>query len=205
MTTNANPNTDTNRDEELKKVIAALYHRTTQLIKEEFPEYNVSGHVRYHNYLGPFLVFELKNEAEQSHYSCGFLFNELAEKLKDPNHAKQWIASFYVDMMDENVNKPLPTEPKDAEEANAIIRDVVLPYCLKSLREEFGDNVAHVKFTNHPKAGAILEAGIPSIKDGHNVCAIPINLLLALYLLNRDCAELIINGLYKLRKDAGLE
>lgn len=204
LTTNENTNVENsnteNREEELKKLITALFHRTTVALKTEFPEYEVSGHVRHHQVFGPFFAFDLKLNDKQ--YSCGFMFNELIEKHKDFEHAKQWLASFFIDMIDEEVSKPFPTEAKNAEEANAMIRDIVLPHCLKSITEEFGENKVHVKLSNHEKLGGILESGFVNITTGKNICGVPVNLLLALYLLNRDCADLVINGLYKIQEEA---
>lgn len=205
LTTNTNTNSETNKDEQLEKVIPALFHRSKALLNIEFPQYKITGHVRQHHFLGPFLAFELIEDNNDTTYACGFMFNELLERHKDKDDAKQWLASFFIDMIDEQVNKPLPLEPKNGEEANALIQDVVLPYTLKSIREEFGETKIHVRFTQHPKAGPVLEAGFPDIPPGNKVCAIPVNLLLALYLLNRDCAEPIINGLYALQEEAHIQ
>jgi hypothetical protein len=57
----------------------------------------------------------------------------------------------------------------------------------------------------HEQAGPVLEAGFPAIKEGNNVCAMPFHLLLTMQLLNRDPADPVVNGLYKIRKEHGLE
>jgi len=205
MTTDVNPNQDKKREEEAKKLVAAIYGRTLQMLQIEFAEFKVEGQIIHHLSLGPLFAYQLKSNDSDAHYACGFLINELLEKHKDAARAQQWLASFYIDMIDEGVSKPLPKPPQSKEESTKLFDQVIMPHCMQSVRDEFQDEKVHIGLSLHEKAGPVVEAGFPSIKEGNNVCAMPIQYLLTLHLLNRDPAEPIVNALYRIREESGLE
>ncbi|MGO4372331.1 hypothetical protein AB4Z21_16480, partial [Paenibacillus sp. MCAF20] len=75
----------------------------------------------------------------------------------------------------------------------------------EAIRSEFAPEKVHVGLDMHPEQGPVLEAGFPSIIDGNNVCAVPLHLLFTHLMMNRDPAELLIQGLYKIREEHGLD
>lgn len=205
MTTDVNENKDTNREEETKKLIVAIYNRSLQMLQVEFDNFQIEGQIINHGTFGPLFAYQLKESDSDNRYACGFLINELLEKHKDAGRAQQWLASFYIDMIDEQVSKPLPVPPQSQDEGKKLFDEKIMPHCVKSVREEFSAEQVYINLSVHEKVGPVLEAGFPVIKDGNNVCAMPLQYLLTLYLLNRDPAEPLINGLYKIREEHGLD
>lgn len=204
MTTDVNENKDKKREEETKKLIAALYSRSLQMLQAEFDHYEIKGQIINHSSFGPLFAYQLQENNSENKYACGFFINELLEKHKDAARAQQWLASFFIDMLDEQVSKPLPKPPQSQDESKKLIDEHVIPHCIQSVRAEFALEKVYVNLAMHEKAGPVLEAGFPTIKEGNNVCAMPIPYLLTLYLLNRDPAEPLVNGLYNIREQHGL-
>jgi hypothetical protein len=194
------------REEEAKKLVTAIYTVTQQMLQAEFPAYQVEGQIMNNSLLGPIIAYRLKSNDTKKEYACGFFINELLEKHRDPELAKQWLASFYIDLINEGPSgKPLPEPPKTNEESKKLFDEVIVPHCAKSARDEFPMEQVYVNLSMHEQAGPVLEAGFPAIKEGNNVCAMPFHLLLTMQLLNRDPADPVVNGLYKIRKEHGLE
>lgn len=203
MTTDVNEKKK--REEEMKKLVAAIYTRSLQMLQTEFDNYKVEGHIINHPNFGPLFTYQLTEKDSSKKYACGFLINELLEKHKEPARAQQWLASFYVDMIDEQLDRPLPKPPQSQEESKKLFDENIMPHCVKSVREEFSMEKVYVNLSLHEKVGPVVEAGFPVIKEGNNVCAMPIPYLMTLYMLNRDPAEPLVNGLYKIREEHGLE
>ena len=90
--------------------------------------------------------------------------------------------------------------PKPASSEN-----VLVPQCIKEITEEFAPEDVHVGLAWNEKLGPVFEAGFPAISDGNNVCAFPLHLLLTHLQLNRDPSELLVQGMYNIRKEHGLE
>lgn len=196
---------ESNRQEEAKKLVVALYTRTLQMLQAEFASFQVEGQILNDAKMGPLFAYRLKEEKSDKEYACGFFINELLEKHKDTEAAKQWLASFFIDMINEGNSKPFPMPPKSQEESKKLFDEIIVPHCGKSVREEFMLENVYVNLSMHAQAGPVLEAGFPSIKEGNNVCAMPFHYLLTLYLLNRDPSDALINGLYKIREEHGLD
>lgn len=206
MTTETNNNETENkqREEETKKLITAIYSRSLQMLQVEFDNCQVEGQIMNHPAYGPLFVYRLKDTSSGNEYACGFLINELLEKHKDAGNAQQWLASFFVDMVDVGADKPLPKPPTKQEETKKLVDEQIVPYCIKAVRQEFMLEKVYTNLGVHEKVGPVLEAGFPAFKDGNNVVAIPLQYLMTLYLLNRDPAEPLVNGLYKIREERGL-
>ncbi|MCM3631935.1 MULTISPECIES: hypothetical protein [Paenibacillus] len=204
MTTDVNENQD-KKIEEAKKLISTIYSRSLKMLQLEFESFQVEGRIMNHPGFGPLFAYQLKDNDSDKQYACGFLMNEMLEKHKDAARAQQWLASFFIDMIDEQVSKPLPTPPQSQEESKKLFDQQIMPHCASSVREEFNTEKLYINISVHEKVGPVLEAGFPSIKDGNNVCAMPIQYLLTLYLLNRDPAEPLVNGLYLIREQHGLD
>jgi len=207
MTTDVNDNHEKKEklQEDAKKLIAEIYNRSLKMLQIEFDSFQVEGQILNHSSFGPLFAFQLKDRKSDNKYACGFLINELMEKHKDAARAQQWLASFFIDMIDEQVSKPLPTPPQNQEDSKKLFDEHILPHCMKAVREEFSTEKVYVNLSVHEKAGPVLETGFPDIKDGNNVCAMPIPFLLTLHLLNRDPAEPLVNGLYLIREQHGLK
>jgi len=180
-----------------EEAIRVWFQHVHQVLSQEFPEYEVEGQVAEHPMYGHLFAFRLK---DQNHsYACGFLLAELVRNFQSKEDPGEWLSSFYVDMIKSGESNLFPAPPQSEEEAKKIIDEKVVPHCAQSIREEF-DEPVHVDLELNPEHGPVLEAGFPSIKDGNNTCAMPLNFLLTLYLLNRDPSEPIIQALYKLRE-----
>ncbi|MFC6331064.1 hypothetical protein ACFP56_00400 [Paenibacillus septentrionalis] len=207
MTTNANENNEKKEqlNDDAKKLIAELYNRSLKMLQIEFEGYQVKGQLINHPNFGPLFAYQLTDNSTENVYACGFFINEMLEKHKDAATAQQWLASFFVDMISEQVSKPLPIPPQTQEESKKLLDQHIIPHCLTSVREEFSTEKVYVNIAMHEKAGAVLEAGFPDIKEGNNVCAMPIPYLITLHLMNRDPAEPLVNGLYLIREQLGLE
>jgi len=207
MTTDVNDNNEKKEklQEDAKKLIAEIYNRSLKMLQMEFDSFQVEGQILNHSSFGPLFAYQLKDHKSDNKYACGFLINELLEKHKDAAKAQQWLASFFIDMIDEQVSKPLPTPPQNQEDSKKLFDQHILPHCMKAVREEFNTEKVYVNLSVHEKAGPVLETGFPDIKDGNNVCAMPIPFLLTLHLLNRDPADPLVNGLYLIREQHGLQ
>ncbi|WP_238590801.1 hypothetical protein [Paenibacillus beijingensis] len=193
-----------NREEEAKQIILGVYQRTMQTLQAEFENYSVEGQIINNGNYGPLYAFQLTDQAGHI-YSCGFFINELLEKYRGGGDAGEWLSSFYVELMRGGESRPLPQPPQSEDEAKQLFDGHIVPHCAGALREEFAPEQVYVDLDIHEQAGPVLEAGFPSIKEGNNVCAMPFHFLLTLYLLNRDPADPLVQGLYKIREEHGLE
>jgi len=207
MTTDVNENNEKKEklQDDAKKLIAEIYNRSLKMLQMEFDGFHIEGQLINHSSFGPLFAYQLNDRNNDNRYACGFLINELLEKHKDAASAKQWLASFFIDMIDEQISKPLPTPPQSQEESKKLFDQHILPHCMKSVRDEFSTEKVYVNLSVHEKAGPVLETGFPAITEGNNICAMPIPYLLTLYLLNRDPAEPLINGLYLIREKLGMD
>ncbi|MFF2481902.1 hypothetical protein [Paenibacillus sp. NPDC058071] len=188
--------------EQMMELVKAVYHNGTVALKMFFDE--VEGQVLNQENYGPVFVFQVKDEANDS-YACGFFLHELVAKFQSGGDPAQWMASFYFEMMKNGGGKPLPTPPADEEGAKAFIDNQLVPLCINAVRSEFEPETVHAGLDFNPQFGPVFETGFPTIRDGNNVCAVPLHLLYTHMMLNRDPAELLIQGLYKIREEHGLQ
>jgi len=189
-------------EEKWAELIKAVHHNGLVALKMHFND--VEAQVsNFHDY-GPVFVFHVKDESD-SVYSCGFFLRELIERFQTDNDPAMWMASFFVDLMETKGGKPLPKPASTEEEAKAIIDNVLVPQCIKAVTEEFAPEQVHAGLAWKEDHGPIFEAGFPAIIDGNNVCAISLHLLLVHLQLNRDPGDLLIQGMYDIRVEHGLE
>lgn len=191
------------REEEARQIIMGVYERTLQTLQNEFEQYGVEGQIINNGHYGPIYTFQLTNQ-EGRNFSCGFFINELLEKYRTGIDAGGWLSSFYVDLIRNGESRPLPQPPQSEDETKELFDGYIVPHCAGALREEFAPEQVYVDLDIHEQAGPVLEAGFPAIREGNNVCAMPFHYLLTLYLLNRDPADPLIQGLYKIREEHGL-
>ncbi|WP_276354735.1 hypothetical protein [Cohnella caldifontis] len=186
-----------------EQLIAAVRHNGSVALRTRFEE--VEGEVVRHNVYGPLFVYRVKDEAGDV-YACGFFLRELIVKFqRSTEAAEQWMASFFFEMMKTKGGKQLPNPPQSEDEAKEIVDKVLVPQCMAAVNEEFAPEQMHVGLAMDEQLGPVLEAGFPAIRDGNNVCALPLHVLLAHYLLNRDPSELLVQGLYKIREEHGAD
>jgi hypothetical protein len=193
MTTNETNQETENQQEE---AVAILYRHVHQVLEREFEGCEVSGQVGEHPVYGPIFAYSLKHE--ENVYSCGFFFNELLHNFQNNANPALWLSSFFVDLIRDPQGRPLPNPPQSEDEAKALIDKNIVPYCAQTVRDEFSEHKVYVDLELHPEQGPVLEAGFPSISEGNNTCAMPLQFLLTLYLLNRDPADPLIQALYKI-------
>ncbi|CAM3928693.1 hypothetical protein COLU111180_15110 [Cohnella lubricantis] len=196
-TDNNNQTTDNNNNAKLLELIKNLFTHSIQALKSEFGEEAVEGQVSQHEVYGPLFSFLVKNEQGEA-YACGFFLRELLANFQQNKNPVLWLSSFYVDLMKTPGGKLLPKPPQSEDEAKAMMDQVVLPMCHQAIKEEFAPEEVYTGLDVNKEHGPVLEAGFPKYKDGNNVCAMPLHLLLAHYLLNRDPSDLIIQGLYRI-------
>lgn len=189
-------------EEKLAELVKNIYHNGLAALKLHF-QY-VEGQVLNLEAYGPVFIYHVKAESDDV-YSCGFFLRELLTRFQSGNDPTVWMASFYVDLMKIKGGKPLPKPVATEEEAKAMIDNVLVPQCIAAIREEFAPEQIHADLALNQEHGPVLEAGFPAITEGNNVCAVPLHLLLTHLQLNRDPAELLIQGLYNIRKEQGIE
>lgn len=193
--------TDSDKAQEL---IAAVHWNGLQALKMEFGEQQVEGQVMNHEVYGPIFTYMVKSP-EGKAYVSGFFLREMIAGFQQKQDPSLWLSSFYVDLMKSPESRLLPMPPQSEEEAKALIDKIIVPHCVKSVREEFAPEPVHADLELHEEHGPVVEAGFPSITEGNNVCAMPLHFLMAHYLLNRDPADLLIQGLYRIREEHGLD
>jgi hypothetical protein len=185
-----------------EQLIAAVRHNGLVALRTHFE--NVEGEAVTHNVYGPIFVFRVQDEAGDF-YACGFFLRELVAKFqRGGESAAEWLASFYYEMMKTKGGKLLPKPPQTEDEAKELFDQQIVPQCITAAREEFASERLHAGLAVNEQAGPVLEAGFPDIQAANNGCAIPLHVLLAHYLLNRDPAELLVHILYKVRREHGL-
>ncbi|QGG55610.1 hypothetical protein [Paenibacillus sp. B01] len=191
-------------EEELQQMIAALYQHGELALRSFYQdEYEVDGQVVNHPMYGPLFTYRLL-DANKNPHSVGFFMNELVHNFQKNEDPALWMSSFFVDIL-RGERSRLPPPPQNEEEAKYLFDQIIVPHCAKMCRAEFEDEPVHVDIDIHPDHGPVVEAGFPSIREGNNVVAMPFHYLLALHLLNRDTADPLITGLYKIREEHGLD
>ncbi|AZN41856.1 hypothetical protein [Paenibacillus albus] len=208
MTTNNVDNTNEMEqqaipEEELQRLIQALLDNGLKALRFKFEEEDVDGQVMMHEVYGPIFVYKVEQK-EGSTNVCGFFMRELLNVFQTNDDPSLWMTSFFLDLMDKGGDHLLPTPPLNEEQAKAVIDVYLVPTCAKAIREEFPDEQVYVDLDLNEEHGPVLEAGFPAISDGNNICALPLHMLMAHFLLNRDPAEPIIQGLYRIREEHGL-
>lgn len=197
-----NNNQATESNEKYVELIKAVYHNGLVALKMHFDE--VEGQVINKEVYGPVFVYHVKDDSNNG-YECGFFLRELVEKFQSDSDPSEWMASFFVELMKTEGGKLLPESPTGEDEAKALIDKVLVPQCIAAVREEFAPEPVHADLDwNKEHNGVVFEAGFPNIKVGNNVCAFPLHVLFTQFLLNRDPADLLIKGLYKIREEHGL-
>jgi hypothetical protein len=189
-------------DAQLVELVKAVHHNCLVALRMHFDE--VEGHVVTQEMYGPVFFYHVKNESNHV-YSCGFFLRELVNQFQNGNDPAKWLASFFVELMKKEDGQGLRTPPRNEDEAKFIVDKVLVPHCVTLIREEFAPEPVHVDLALHEKFGPVLEAGFPSIVKGNNVCAFPLHLLITHLLMNRDPSELLIQGLYNIREEHGLQ
>ncbi|WP_231637561.1 MULTISPECIES: hypothetical protein [Bacillales] len=189
-------------EEQWTELLKAVHHNGLVALKMHFND--VEGQALNLDPYGPVFIFHVKDE-QDSVYSCGFFLRELVARFQSGNDPALWMSSFFVDLMEVEGGKVLPQPATNEDEAKAIIDKILVPQCIKAVTEEFAPEQVHAGLAWNEEHGPVFEAGFPTITDGNNVCAIPLHLLLTYLQLNRDPGELLIQGLYDIRSEHGLE
>ncbi|MBO7742557.1 hypothetical protein I8J29_00015 [Paenibacillus sp. MWE-103] len=191
---------------EFRQVVQALHENGLKALRFKFEDEQVDGQVLNHEVYGPIFTFKIETK-DGGKYATGFFMRELLHTFQNNEDPALWMSSFFFELMDGNEGKDklLPMPPQSEDEAKALIDNVIVPYCAKTLREEFPDEQVYVDLDLHEEHGPVLEAGFTGITDGNNICALPLHVLIAHFLLNRDPAEPMIQGLYRIREEHGLE
>ncbi|MBB3109707.1 hypothetical protein FHS18_001770 [Paenibacillus phyllosphaerae] len=188
-------------NEKLLELVKAVYHNGMVALKSQFE--HVEGQVLHQPVYGPVFVYQVKDEANDG-YVCGFFLRELVAKFQSGNNPAMWMASFFYELMKTKGGKQMQKPPANEDEAKAIIDKILVPHCIEAVREEFAPEQVHAGLDWHKDHGPVFETGFPQFKDGNNVCAVPLHLLLTHYLLNRDPSEILLQGLYKIREEHGV-
>jgi len=195
---------DKSDNDKAQELIAAVHWNGLQALKMEFGEQQVEGQVMNHEVYGPIFTYMVRSP-EGKQYVSGFFLREMIAGFQQKQDPSEWLSSFYVDLMKSSESRLLPMPPQSEDEAKALIDKIIVPHCVKSVREEFAPEPVHADLEFHEEHGPVVEAGFPSITEGNNVCAMPLHFLMAHYLLNRDPADLLIQGLYRIREEHGLD
>ncbi|QJD83906.1 hypothetical protein [Cohnella herbarum] len=196
-----NENANDNQTEKWNDLVKAVHHNGITALKMHFEE--VEGQVLNQEIYGPVFVFQVKDDANNA-YACGFFLRELVAKFQSGGDPAQWMASFYFELMKTEGGRPLPKPPASEDDAKALIDKVLVPLCMEAVREEFAPQQIHAGLDWNQEHGPVFEAGFPEIKDGNNVCAVPLHLLFTHWLLNRDPSDILVQGLYKIREEHGM-
>ncbi|WP_127530974.1 hypothetical protein [Paenibacillus kobensis] len=199
--TEVNGNQEANEEvnsEKFAELVKAVHHNGLTALQMHFD--NVEGQVLNQEVYGPVFVYQVKDSSNNG-YVCGFFLHELISQFQGGSNPAQWMASFFVDMMKTEGGRLLPKPPASEDEAKAMIDNVLVPQCIAAVREEFEPEQVHAGLSWHQEQGPVFEAGFPSIVDGNNVCAFPINLLATFILMNRDPSDLVLQALYKIKDD----
>lgn len=199
--TEQNPNEQPVLNREEAEGILTWMNHIRQVLVQQFEGYEVEGQIGQHSVYGTLFSFTLSEGDKQ--YSCGFMLNELVHHFQHKSHPAMWLSSFFVDLIQSGESKTLPNPPQNDEEVGVIVDNYIVPHCTESIRSEFPQETMYVDLDMHPEHGPVVEAGFPSIQKGMNTCAMPIQFLLTLYLLNRDPAEPLVQALYEIKERLG--
>lgn len=188
--------------EKWNELLQAVHHNGLVALRMSFKE--VEGQISQIDAYGAVFIYRVKNAADEV-YFCGFFLRELIGRFQSGNDPAMWMASFFHELMKTPGGKALPKPPANEEEAKAVIDNVLVPQCIEAIQEEFAPEQIHAGLAFNEEHGPVLEAGFPSIVEGPNVCAVPLHFLLTHLQLNRDPSELLITGMYNIRKENGLD
>jgi hypothetical protein len=197
-----NDNQATDSAEKFTELVKAVHHNGLVALRAYFD--NVDAQVLNQDVYGPVFVYRVKDDSNHE-YACGFFLRELVAKFQSGHNPAEWMASFFIELMKTEGGRPLPQPPASEDEAKALIDKVLVPQCVAAVREEFAPEQVHAGLEWNQEHGPVLEAGFPVIRDGNNVCAFPLQLLFTHLLLNRDPADLLLQGLYKIREEHGMD
>lgn len=189
-------------EENLAELVKAVHHNGQVALKMHFKD--VEGQVLKLDAYGPVFVYHVKDDSNNV-YSCGFFLHELIARFQSGNSPDVWMTSFFIDLMKTKGGKALPQPASSEDEAKAIIDKVLVPKCIEEVNEEFAPEEVHAGLAWNEQYGPVFETGFPAITEGNNVCAVPLHLLFTHLQLNRDPSELLLQGLYKIRKEHGLD
>lgn len=191
-----NEQTGGNEANELEEQVQAWFQMVKQILTDQYPDYQVDGQVALHPGYGHLFAYRIAKE--DKFYTCGFLMTELLRVFQQNSNPPLWLASFFYDMIQAGDSRPLPNPPSSEDDANRMLQEQVLPLVMQGVQEEFPADQVYVDLETHEQLGPVLELGFPSITDGPNTCAIPLQYLLTMYMLNRDPAEHAVVSLTKL-------
>lgn len=187
----------TNEQDELVQQVQAWFQLVRNILSEQYPDYEVEGQVALHPAYGH--LFALKLKKEDKFYTCGFLLTEIIRVFQHNGNPPLWLSSFFYDMIQAGENRPLPAPPTSDEEATKILQEKVMPMVMEGVQEEFHeDQQVYIDIDTNEQLGPVLEMGFPTITDGPNTCAIPLQYLMTMYLLNRDPSEHAVQSLTRL-------
>lgn len=189
-------------EEDWAELVNAVHHNSLVALRMKFEQ--VEGQILNMEAYGPVFVYQVK-DADNDGYSVGFFLRELVARFQSGNSPEVWLASFFYELMKIKGGKALPAPPQSEEEAKAVIDNVLVPHCIAAVQEEFAPEEVHAGLAWNEEHGPVFETGFPTITEGSNVCAIPLHVLLTHLQLNRDPAELLVQGLYHIRREHGLE
>ncbi|GGF86718.1 hypothetical protein GCM10010912_34990 [Paenibacillus albidus] len=189
-------------EENMAELLNAVHHNGLVALRMHFKA--VEGQIVKLEAYGPVFVYHVQDEAEHV-YSCGFFLRELIARFQSGNEPAVWMASFFIDLMKNKGGKALPQPATSEDEAKAIIDQVLVPKLIEEVHEEFAPEQVHAGLVWNEEYGPVFESGFPAITEGNNVCAIPLHLLYTHLQLNRDPGEIVLQGLYNIRKEHGLD
>ncbi|MBP1962165.1 DUF3453 domain-containing protein [Paenibacillus aceris] len=189
-------------EQEQAQIIMTWFQHINEVMKTQFPEYEVEGQIGNNPTYGPMFAFTLKKDEKFT--SCGFFLNEIMRNFQTNPNAGLWLSSFFVDLLRSPDNHPLPNPPQTEDEAKELLDKHIVPYCASAVREEFPDQKIYVDLELHEEHGPVLEAGFVAVQEGNNTCALPLQYLMTLYLLNRDPAEPLNQAMYRLYEENNL-
>ncbi|MDF2921909.1 MAG: hypothetical protein K0R57_823 [Paenibacillaceae bacterium] len=198
-TTTEEASAENSEQQQLEQQVQAWFQLTRNILADEYKEYEVDGQVALHPTYGHLFAFRLQQEGKV--YTCGFMLTELIRVFQTNGNPPLWLSSFFYDMIQEGVNRGFPDSPKSEADANRVLQEHVLPLVMKGVQEEFESNQVYVDIETNEQLGPVLELGFPSITDGPNTCAIPLQYFLTMYLLNRDPSEHAVQSLNKLLEE----
>jgi hypothetical protein len=191
-----NQQTGANEAEELEQQVQGWFTMVKQILEHEYPEYQVEGQIALHPAYGHLFAYRIAKD--DKFYTCGFLMTELIRVFQNNANPPLWLASFFYDMIQAGESRPLPNPPTSEDDANKMLQENVLPLVMQGVQEEFPADQVYVDLETNEQLGPVLELGFPSITDGPNTCAIPLQYMLTMYMLNRDPAEHAVMSLTKL-------
>jgi len=189
-------------EEGMEELLKAVHHNGQVALNKHFKD--VVGQVLSLEAYGPVFIYHVKGESDHV-YSCGFFLRELITRFQSGSDPAGWMASFFIDLMKNKGGKTLPQPATNEDEAKVMIDNVLVPQCIDSIREEFAPEPIHAGLSWNDEHGPVFEAGFPSITEGNNVCAVPLHLMLIHLQLNRDPSELLIQAMYTIRSEHGMD